>query len=385
MNRFNRYPTRQPRHRIKSFDPSFLVKNGTNGHTPATETVYSIRNSFSDFGFQNQLMNNINYRQFPKPTPIQDQVIPLLLTGKDVVGLANTGTGKTASFLLPLIQKVSQDRSQKVLIMAPTRELATQIEEELRLFSREMRIYSALCIGGVGINGQIHRLRFNPNFVIGTPGRLKDLQQQGKISFTEFNNVVLDEVDRMLDMGFIHDMTQILSALPVRRQSAFFSATASPEVLRIMNRFLTQPTTISIKTNTVLTNITQEVVKTNGQDKVNVLHDLLVQQGFDKVLVFGRTKWGLEKLANDLSRRGFAVASIHGNKSQGQRKRSLEEFKSNRVKVLLATDVASRGLDIDNITHVINFDLPESYDDYIHMIGRTGRANKKGKAVTLIP
>ncbi|OGD00716.1 hypothetical protein A2972_02790 [Candidatus Amesbacteria bacterium RIFCSPLOWO2_01_FULL_47_33] len=152
-----------------------------------------------------------------------------------------------------------------------------------------------------------------------------------------------------------------------------------------MNRFLTQPTTISIKTNTVLTNITQEVVKTNGQDKVNVLHDLLVQQGFDKVLVFGRTKWGLEKLANDLSRRGFAVASIHGNKSQGQRKRSLEEFKSNRVKVLLATDVASRGLDIDNITHVINFDLPESYDDYIHRIGRTGRANKKGKAVTLIP
>lgn len=371
--------------RIKNFDPSVLVKNSLNQPTQVLEE-YTPIHTFADFGFPEQLMANIAERKYTSLTPIQDQTIPLLLSGKDVVGLANTGTGKTAAFLLPLIRKVVQDRSQKVLIMAPTRELAGQIDQELRSFSRRMGIFSAICIGGVSMQGQIRSLQANPSFVIGTPGRLEDLAEKRKINFSTFSTVVLDEVDRMLDMGFIHSMTRILSVLPKPRQSAFFSATLTPQVQNVINTFVSErPITISMKTQSVLENITQDVVQTRGKVKIEVLHDLLIQHGFDKVLVFGRTKWGLEKLATDLSRRGFAVAAIHGNKSQSQRERSLSEFKNNRVKILLATDVASRGLDIDNVTHVINFDLPESYEDYIHRIGRTGRAHKKGIALTLIP
>ncbi|KKU37567.1 MAG: DEAD/DEAH box helicase family protein [Candidatus Amesbacteria bacterium GW2011_GWA1_46_35] len=215
------------RHRIKSFDPSLLVRNSP-AQLAQTPEAYLPKHTFSDFGFPPQLVNNIAGRNYSTLTPIQDQVIPLLLEGKDVVGLANTGTGKTASFLLPFIKKVDADRSQKVLIMAPTRELAVQIEEELKNFSRQMKIFSALCIGGVSMQGQIRSLYPNPNFVIGTPGRLKDLSLRHKIVFSSFNTVVLDEVDRMLDMGFIHNMTDILSALPKLRQSAFFSATKNP-------------------------------------------------------------------------------------------------------------------------------------------------------------
>lgn len=383
MRYFNHQPNRSFRPRVKSFDPSILVKNSLS--QPArTEEAYTPTHTFLDFGLPQQLIANITDRDYATPTPIQDQVIPRLLEGKDVVGLANTGTGKTAAFLFPFIKKVALNRSQKVLVMTPTRELAVQIDQELRSFSRRLGIYSVLCIGGVSMYGQIRSLQSNPSFVIGTPGRLNDLARQRRLNFSTFNTVVLDEVDRILDMGFIHSMTQILSALPRERQSAFFSATMTPPVQRVMNTFLSQPVTISIKTQTVLVNIAQDVVKTNGKAKIDVLHNLLIQKGFDKVLVFGRTKWGLEKLATDLSRRGFAVAAIHGNKSQSQRQRSLLEFKNNRVKILLATDVASRGLDIDAVTHVINYDLPESYEDYIHRIGRTGRANKTGIALTLV-
>lgn len=381
---FKRYPVRRSPHRIKFFDPSVLVRNTPTQPAQVQET-YLPKHKFSDFGFPEELLTNIAQRNYLALTLIQDQTIPLLLEGRDVVGLANTGTGKTASFLLPFIKKVAQDRSQKVLIMAPTRELAVQIDQELKIFSRRMGIYSVLCIGGVGMHSQIHGLQVNPNFVVGTPGRIKDLVDRRKINLSSFQNVVLDEVDRMLDMGFIHDMTKILSALSRQRQSAFFSATTTPQVQKIMQTFLTNPVIISVKTQAVINNISQDIIRTNGKNKIDVLHNLLIQPGFDKVLVFGRTKWGLEKLATDLIRRGFTVVAIHGNKSQGQRQRSLAEFKNNRVKILLATDVASRGLDIDNVTHVINFDLPESHEDYIHRIGRTGRADKKGIALTLVP
>ena len=385
---FKRYPSRtlfrQSGHRIRNFDPSVLVR--TSPHIPASAPeTYISKNRFANLGFPQQLVDNIIQRNYSTPTPIQDQVIPLLLAGKDVIGLANTGTGKTAAFLLPFIKKVAQDRAQKVLIMAPTRELAVQIEEEFRSFARMLNMRSALCIGGVSIHGQMRILQSNPSFVIGTPGRLKDLADRRTITFNSFNTVVLDEVDRMLDMGFIHSMTKILLAIPKNCQLAFFSATTTPAVQKIMNTFLKNPVTISIKTQAVISNISQDIIKMNGKTKIDVLHDLLIKPGFDKVLVFGRTKWGLERLATDLAKRGFRVAAIHGNTSQGQRQRSLMEFKTNRVKVLLASDVASRGLDIDNVTHVINFDLPESYEDYIHRIGRTGRADKTGIALTLIP
>jgi len=369
--------------KVRSFDPSNLVKQAQVSN-PVIPDTYIAKFSFSDFAVGSQLLSNIQARGYVTPTPIQDRCIPALLSGSDVVGIANTGTGKTAAFLIPFIHKIMTDRSQRVLIVAPTRELAGQIEQEFKLFARSLNLSSALCIGGVGMVRQIRELARNPHFVVGTPGRLKDLEKRRNINFSSFNNIVLDEVDRMLDMGFVHDVTYIISKLATNRHSAFFSATIPDSVRKIMHSALKNPVTISVKSSDNLDNVSQSIVKTLGKTKIDVLHDLLIQKGFDKVLVFGRTKWELEKLARDLNVRGFRVVAIHGNKSQSQRQYSLDQFKGNRVKVLLATDVASRGLDIDSITHVINYDLPESYEDYIHRIGRTGRADKKGIALTLV-
>ena len=227
-------------------------------------------------------------------------------------------------------------------------------------------------------------LKRNPQFVIGTPGRLKDLSQRNCLYYEDYSTIVLDEVDRMLDMGFINEIREMIHYLPKERHSLFFSATVPQNVRSIMNQFLTNPITVSVSTRPTSENVDQDIIRANGKSKVEILHDLLVQEGFDKVLVFGRTKWSMEKLSNELQARGFKAASIHGNKTQYQRQKALDMFKQNMVQVLLATDLASRGLDIDNVTHVINFDLPESYEDYIHRIGRTGRADKVGKALTFL-
>lgn len=353
-----------------------------------TEEVVSreveIKNQFSDFLIASQIKENILNKGYEKPTPIQDQVIPFVLQGRDVIGLANTGTGKTGAFLIPLINKVLYNRSQKVLILAPTRELAVQINDELKIFAKNMNIYSVLCIGGVGITNQVSQIRRPHDFVVGTPGRIKDLKITGKLNLVNYNNIVLDEVDRMMDMGFIHDMKFIISHLPKYRQSLFFSATMPREVSQIAQTFLKNPVTVSVKTTETSRNIDQDIVKINGKNKVDVLHDLLAEDGFDKVLVFGRTKWGIEKLSKTLQQRGFKALAIHGNKNQNQRQRALEQFKRQEIQVLLATDVASRGLDIDDVTHVINYDQPGSYEDYVHRIGRTGRADKRGKAITFV-
>lgn len=364
----------------KTLDVSLLVKRAA----PAVVEQYVPRHAFADFPLQEQLKQSVLRRGYTNPTPIQDQAIPLLLQGRDVVGIANTGTGKTAAFLLPLINKILLDRTQRTLIIAPTRELALQIQEELHAFTPHMGITSVLCIGGVNINPQIRQLMKNPQFVIGTPGRLKDLEKQRKLTPYHYKNIVLDEVDRMLDMGFINDIKYLISKLPEKRQSLFFSATLPETAKTIMQHFLTDPVIITTKTRETAKNVDQDVIRTNGQAKIDVLHNLLVQDGFDKVLVFGRTKWGMEKLARLLEKRGFSVAAIHGNKNQNQRQRAITLFKADAVQVLLATDIASRGLDIPNVTHVINYDLPESYDDYVHRIGRTGRAENKGSAITIL-
>lgn len=362
-------------------DPSVFVKKAVDSKPQAE---YHTTHQFSDFLMSDQIKRNISQKGYETPTPIQDQVIPLVLAGKDVVGIANTGTGKTGAFLIPLINKVLFNRSQKVLIIAPTRELAVQIEEEFKLFAINLGIGSALCIGGASINNQIHNLRKNPNFVIGTPGRIKDLKKQGKLNIAFFNNIVLDEVDRMMDMGFLPDMRFIISHLPGQRQSLFFSATIPKEVVPLMHEFLRNPITVSVKTNDTAEGIEQDIIKLNGRNKIDVLHDLLVGDEFKKVIVFGRTKWGIEKLSKVLIERRFRVVAIHGNKNQNQRQRALDLFKNGGAQVLLATDVAARGLDIDDVTHVINYDPPASYDDYIHRIGRTGRADKKGIALTFV-
>jgi ATP-dependent RNA helicase RhlE len=369
-------PTRLIAELAKQTDPDKQASSVQEEFHPA--------HSFSDFAFDSRLERNIAHRGYTQPTPIQDQTIEHLMAGRDVVGIAKTGSGKTAAFLLPLIHKTLKNPQAKTLIVVPTRELAVQVQNELHEFSRGLPIFSTLCIGGVSLSGQVSGLRRRPQFVVGTPGRLRDLEERRALSFHSFNAIVLDEVDRMLDMGFIHEVRYMIDNLAENRHSLFFSATMTEAVKNIMRGFLNNPVMISIASNTTAPNIHQDIVRLQGKPKIEVLHDLLRSDGFEKVLVFGRTKRGVEKLSRELEVRGFRVAAIHGNKTQNQRQRALDSFERNRVKVLLATDVVARGLDISDVTHVINYELPESYEDYIHRIGRTGRADKSGVALTIV-
>ena len=377
QRRFNR-AGRQPR----AFDPSFLIQRAIN--RPKLQ-VMAIKNNFADFAVDQRIKLNVKTKGYLIPTPIQDQIIPFIIEGNDVVGIANTGTGKTAAFLIPLIHKVIKNNREKVLVITPTRELAAQIQAEFTDLAKNLGLYSTLCIGGMAMGRQIQRLRQLNHFVIGTPGRLKDLEQRRVLRLSGFTAIVLDEVDRMLDMGFINDVRFLISFLPKIHQSLFFSATIEGRVRDVMAKFLTNPKIVSVKTTDVADNVDQTIVRLAGRNKIDVLHDLLIKPGFDKVLVFGRTKWEMEKLAKTLVERGFKATAIHGNKSQGQRQRALNQFKTGAVKILLATDVAQRGLDIEAVSHVINFDLPETQEDYIHRIGRTGRADKTGIAISLVP
>ena len=368
--------------RIKSFDPSSVI-NSTQVREEVSE--YVATHSFDDFKISDELRHNIFKKGYKTPTPIQDKAIEPILEGRDLIGIANTGTGKTAAFLIPLIDKILKDGNQKVLIVAPTRELAAQIRDDFFAFSRGFNIYSALCIGGANMGRQKNDLRENPNFVIGTPGRIQDFIRSGNLVLTDFASVVLDEADRMVDIGFIRDIRYIVSLLPRQRQSLFFSATIDGKVSEIIRSFVRNPITVSVKTRETAENIIQGTIKIIDRDKkVDQLHNLLIKEEFEKVLVFGRTKHGVQRLSNELIRRGFKADAIHGNKKQNQRIRTLERFKRNNIQILIATDVASRGLDIPNVSHVINYDLPESYEAYIHRIGRTGRADKKGIALTFV-
>lgn len=365
---------------VKTFNPSDFIKR-----VEALEQspAYTPKHAFSDFLIEEQIKKNIVKRGYTTPTPIQDQAIPLLLEGKDVVGTANTGTGKTAAFLIPLVNNLLTKKTKRVLIITPTRELASQIRSELKFFKEETGLNSALCIGGLNINFQINLLRKNPEFIIGTPGRLKDLELNCRaLNFSQFTSIVLDEVDTMLDMGFINDMKYIINKLPQNRHSLFFSATVSSEIKAIADRFLRNPLSISVKTRQAAENVNQDVVRTH--DKIETLHTLLIKPEFAKVIVFVRTKRAADKLSKNLKDRGFQTATIHGDKTQSQRKKALDLFKDNQVKILIATDVVARGIDIDNVSHVINFDMPQTHDDYIHRIGRTGRASKIGQALTFI-
>jgi len=350
-----------------------------------TQDKFVPEHQFADFPIVDILKRNITAKGYIDPTPIQDRAIPHILQGTDVVGIANTGTGKTAAFLVPLINKIANDRTKRVLIMVPTRELANQIESEFRGFAHHMPIGVVTCVGGTNINPQLAGLRRNPNFVIGTPGRLKDVMERRALNLSQFSTVVLDEADRMLDMGFIKDMRFILAQMPTPRHTLFFSATLSREIEALIGAFLVNPIRISVKTGDTAQGVEQDVVRVSvGQNKIDILHELLTQPGFEKVLIFGRTKHGVEKLSKILIQRGFKAESIHGNKTQNKRERALDAFKRNHIQVLVATDVAARGIDVADVSHVINYDLPTTYEDYVHRIGRTGRANKRGKALTFV-
>ncbi|MDH4330666.1 MAG: DEAD/DEAH box helicase [Candidatus Moranbacteria bacterium] len=354
----------------------------------ATNTVklkpVIIQNSFKDFGFNAEIEKNLEKIGYETPTPIQDQSINHIMEGKDLLGLANTGTGKTAAFLLPLIHKCFNDNSQKVLIIAPTRELAQQIDQEFKKFSKNMRLYSAICVGGMPIFRQISDLRRNPNFIIGTPGRLKDLKQRKNLNFSMFQNIVLDEIDRMLDMGFVDEIRQILSELPKERQTLFFSATMPSKIEVLVQQFLNKPITIKTVTGQTAANVHQDVIKVSADQKFEHLKKLLSTEEQKKVIIFSETKRDVDKLAKGLFAEGFKVDSIHGDKRQNQRQKALSRFKDDHIQILVATDVAARGIDVSNISHVINYTVPQTYDDYVHRIGRTGRGGHKGTALTFV-
>lgn len=365
----------------KSIDVSRYINTKT---TPVAEIVYTPKHTFADFLIEEGLKKNIAKKGYVIPTPIQDQAIPEILKGNDIVGIANTGTGKTAAFLLPLIHKVYNGVNEQVLILAPTRELAVQINDELKGYVGNVGINSVCAVGGVPIGGQIRSLRYFNNFIIGTPGRIKDLMERGVLNISKFRTVVLDEADRMLDMGFINDMRLVMSKMSKERHTLFFSATLSSDIERLISEFLNNPIRISVKTGDTSKNVHQDVLRVGQGSKLDLLHGLLNKEEFEKVLVFARTKHSVQKLSDELSKRGVSSTAIHGNKNQTQRQRALNDFKANRAKVLVATDVAARGLDIPNVSHVINFDAPGTHEDYIHRIGRTGRAGKTGKALTFV-
>lgn len=363
-------------------DPAKFVNKAVAFDSGEAEQAENVK--FNDFPLEKVLKQKIAAVGYQNATPIQARAIPQILQGADVVGIADTGTGKTAAFLAPLINKVLQNRRARILIVAPTRELAAQIDQEFKKLSQGMRMFSACCVGGASVNRQLAQLRHFNNFIIGTPGRLKDFIERKRINLAEFSTIVLDEADRMMDMGFIADMRFLMSKMPEERQTLFFSATLSSEIKRLIGEFLREPVFILIKTRDTSKNVDQDVVKIAGRNKVDLLREMLAGEDFKKVLVFGRTKFGVERLCQTLEKSGIKAESIHGDKNYSRRVRALETFKSDRVQVLVATDVAARGLDIPNVTHVINFDLPQTWEDYIHRIGRTGRAAHFGKALTFI-
>ena len=346
---------------------------------------YAPKHSFADFNVDPMIKSNLVAKGYVTPSPIQDQTIPLAIEGTDIVGIANTGTGKTAAFAIPVINQLIQFPGARALIMAPTRELAQQIEAECRTIGKGSRLFGALLIGGAPMGPQLRDLRTNPRMVIGTPGRIKDHMERGTLDLTGFNIVVLDEVDRMLDMGFINDMRTILGRLNPERQSFFFSATMEPKVRSIIDTFGNQPVMVSVKTGETSDNVEQNVVHYSSKDEqIEKLHDVLNGAEVTKALVFHETKFGAERLSQALVERGFKADAIHGGKAQGARQRALRRFKDSEVNVLVATDVAARGIDVADITHVINFSVPNTYDDYVHRIGRAGRAGRKGYALTFV-
>lgn len=351
------------------------------------EGVTEIRHTFNDFGLDSSLVGNVIKKGFEEPSPIQDQAIPVIMDEKDVVGLANTGTGKTAAFLLPMIHKVLRYKNQKVLIVTPTRELADQINAEFLWMSKGLRLRSAVLIGGTSIHKQKNYLRRNPEFIIGTPGRILDLWRQKLIRFSDINNVILDEADRMLDMGFVEDMEIMLAETAEEKQILFFSATMEKRIRNLIETYADNPEIISVKQRETAKGVYQDVIKVGKNDKrLHLLEELLDGEEYEyaKVLVFTNTKRRADLLRQALKRKGKKAASIHGDKSQFQRKKILDSFRNDRIDYLVATDVAARGLDINGVTHVINFDLPENYEDYVHRIGRTGRAGESGRAYTFI-
>ncbi len=345
---------------------------------------------FETLGLSEELLRAVRATGYTSPTPIQAQAIPAILEGHDVMAAAQTGTGKTAGFTLPLLQRLSnkppvKSNRTRALVLTPTRELAAQVQESVVTYGKYMKLHSAVVFGGVKINPQMMKLRRGVDVLVATPGRLLDLYQQNAIRFNDIEILVLDEADRMLDMGFIHDIKKIMSLLPKQRQNLMFSATFSKDIRQLAKGIIHDPVEISVSPrNSTVETISQTIHPVDKARKVELLSHLIRQENWYQVLVFSRTKHGADKLVKRLSRDNIHAAAIHGNKSQAQRTKALARFKQNKIQVLVATDIAARGIDIDQLSHVVNFDLPNVPEDYIHRIGRTGRAGASGSAISLV-
>ncbi|MGL5371836.1 MAG: DEAD/DEAH box helicase, partial [Plesiomonas shigelloides] len=347
--------------------------------------------SFDSLGLCDELLRAVAEQGYTQPTPIQRQAIPVVLQGRDLMASAQTGTGKTAGFTLPLLQRLSQQaqpngrRPVKALILTPTRELAAQVWENVREYSKYLPLRSLVVFGGVSINPQMIKLRGGVDILVATPGRLLDLVQQNAVSLAKVETLVLDEADRMLDMGFIHDIRKVLALLPAKRQNLLFSATFSDEIKGLADKLLKNPQLIEVaRRNTASEQVEQRVHFVDRKRKRELLSFLIGRDQWRQVLVFTRTKHGANHLAEQLGKDGITAAAIHGNKSQGARTRALDDFKNGRVRVLVATDIAARGLDIDQLPYVVNYELPNVAEDYVHRIGRTGRAGCEGLALSLV-
>lgn len=387
--------------RSKKFAPrnySFRGRRGRFGGVPLSEnrliakadetpeaSIYVDNHSYSEFGLSDVIIRNIAEKGYTNLTKIQFSAIPEIINNRDIIGVASTGSGKTAAFLIPLVDRMFKAGRGTCLIVVPTRELAMQIQDEFRWIAKNTGLKSVLIMGGNSANTQIGILRRNPQFIVGTPGRLMDLERRGVLHLKNVNYVVLDEVDRMLDMGFIVDIKKIISMLNPERQSMFFSATMNNKTEMVANTLLKNPIKLEVEKQVSGKNVDQDVVRVSKtENKVDVLLKLLSKEELSRVLIFTATKRGAENLSRRLQEHGIEADALHGDKKQNQRTRIIEKFKLGRLKVLIATDVASRGIDVNNISHVINYDMPKTYDDYTHRIGRTGRAGKKGYALTFV-
>ncbi|UKE83607.1 ATP-dependent RNA helicase RhlE [Pectobacterium colocasium] len=350
--------------------------------------------SFDSLGLSADILRAIDEQGYRDPTPVQRQAIPVVLEGRDLMASAQTGTGKTAGFTLPLLQLLNSREAQnkgkgrrpvRALILTPTRELAAQIDENVKAYSKYLRLRSLVVFGGVSINPQMMKLRGGVDILVATPGRLLDLEHQNAVDLSQIEILVLDEADRMLDMGFIHDIRRVLAKLPTKRQNLLFSATFSDEIKALANKLLTNPASVEVvRRNTPSELVTQHVHFVDKRRKRELLSQLIGENNWQQVLVFTRTKHGANHLAELLEKDGITAAAIHGNKSQGARTRALANFKDGSIRVLVATDIAARGLDIDQLPHVVNYELPNVPEDYVHRIGRTGRAEATGEALSLV-
>ena len=345
---------------------------------------------FTELGLAPEILRAIADQGYEIPTPIQAQAIPVVLAGHDLMACAQTGTGKTAGFTLPILNRLASSKTTgprkiRVLILTPTRELAAQVEDSVRTYGAHLPFKSLVIFGGVGINPQISALKKGVDILVATPGRLLDHAQQRTVDLSGVDVLVLDEADRMLDMGFIHDIRKVLALLPKKRQNLLFSATFSDEIRTLAGSFLVNPEYVeSERRNTAPELVTQYVYKVDRERKRDLLVDLIKEKGWYQVLVFTRTKWGANGLAEKLLKAGIEADAIHGNKSQNARTRALANFKTGKLHVLVATDIAARGIDIDELPHVVNYELPNVPEDYVHRIGRTGRAGSEGSAVSLV-